>query len=199
MIKRKRQTPMAPLALATAAALVVSVAGGAIVDLLWLALIPAIVLLFIAVGVFHGTSRGRDGLLGILGTAALRAGCIGLLGTAVSGLIVVAVRGVEPTWLSAAALVSGITFVVGELLFGVAAAWRRTAPRGTAILFAIAIPFGLAIDLLPQLVLPTPPFFAGTGVYIGLALLAVSVARLGTAARRPTVTGEVHVERAGVT
>lgn len=104
--------------------------------------------------------------------------------------MVVAVRGVEPAWLSVAALVSGVTFVIGELLFGVAAARRRTAPRGAAILFAIAIPLGLAIDLLPQLLVPIPLFFTGAGVYVGLGLLALSIARLGTAARRPRVTGD---------
>ena len=93
-------------------------------------------------------------------------------------------RGVEPTWLSAAALVSAVVFVIGEVMFGVAAAWRRTAPRAWAILFAIAIPLGVAIDVLPQMVVPIPVFFTGAGVYVGLGLFALSAARLGWSARR---------------
>jgi hypothetical protein len=190
MIEGTRRIPAGPLALAAAATLAVAVGGGAMVDRLWLALMPGIVLLFLAVGAFHTAWDGRDGRLGMIGTAALLGGCIGLLAMGIAGLVVVAVRGVEPAWLSVAALVSGVTFVIGELLFGVAAARRRTAPRGAAILFAIAIPLGLAIDLLPQLLVPIPLFFAGAGVYVGLGLLALSIARLGTAARRPRVTGD---------
>jgi len=145
MIERVRQIPAAPLALAAAATLAVAVGGGAMVDRLWLALMPGIVLLVLAVGALHTSWDGRDGRLGMIGAAGLLAGCIGLLAMGIAGLVVVAVRGVEPAWLSVAALVSGVTFVIGDL-FGVAAARRRTALRGAAILFAIAIPLGLAID-----------------------------------------------------
>jgi hypothetical protein len=83
----------------------------------------------------------------------------------------------------------------GDLRDRAALVWRRgrsatDGPRGAAILFAIAIPLGLAIDLLPQLLVPIPLFFTGAGVYVGLGLLALSIARLGTAARRPRVTGD---------
>jgi hypothetical protein len=183
MIERARHLSPALLAWSAASMLAIAVVGGAIIDWLWLALIPAAVLLFLAVGAIHARWAGRDGRLGAVGSAALRLGCLGLLAAALVGLVVAAMRGVEPGWLAMAAIVSGVTFVSGEVIFGIGAAWRRAAPRGAAILFAIAIPLGLAVDFIPQLVAPIPLFFAGAGMYIGLGLLALSVARLGRAVR----------------
>jgi hypothetical protein len=190
MIDHTRETSPAPLALAAAVTLAVAPVGGSIDDRLCLALIPAAVLVFLAVGALHTTWDGRDGPVGTIGAAALRIGCIGLLATAIAGLVVVAVRGAEPTWLTVAALVSAVPFLIGEVVFGVAAAWRRAAPRCAAIVFAIAIPLGVAIDMLPQILVPIPFFFTGAGVYVGLGLLAVSTARLGWAARRRRGTKE---------
>lgn len=190
MIRPVRLLSPATLALSAAATLAIAVVGGAIVDRLWLALIPATGLLFLAIGALHARWGGDEGRLGVIGAAALRLACIALLATAIAGLVVVAVRGVEPAWLSAPAVVSGLTFMIGEILFGLAAAWRRTAPRGTAILFAIALPLGVAIDFLPRLLTPIPLFFSGAGMNIGLALLALAVARLGWAERRSTLSRE---------
>ena len=81
------------------------------------------------------------------------------------------------------------------LLFGVAAAWWRTAPRASAILFAITIPLGVAIYVLPQILVPIPVFFTGVGVYVGLGLFALSTARLGWAARGSSGTKEENQRR----
>lgn len=192
MIERSRHISAAPLALGAASMLAVAVVGGAVFDELWLALLPATVLVFLTVGAIQARWDGQDGRLRTIGAALLRVGCIGLLAAAIAGFVVVAVRGVEPTWLSVAAVVSGVTFVIGEVIFGITAAWRRAGPRGAAILFAISVPLGLAIDFLPQLVVPIPLFFAGVGLHIGLGLLALSLARLGWAARRSIEASENH-------
>ena len=189
MIRPIRFMSPATLALSAAATLAIAVGGAAIVDRLWLALIPASGFLFLTIGALHARWGGDDGRLGVIGAAALRLACIALLATAIAGLVV-GVRGVEPAWLSTPAVVSGVSFVIGEILFGLAAAWRRTAPRGTAILFAIALPLGLAIDFLPRLLTPIAVFFSGAGMNIGLVLLALAVARLGWAERRSTRSSE---------
>jgi hypothetical protein len=189
MINWMQRSP-APVSLAASGTLLLAIAGSTVVDGLWLALVPGVALLFLAVGAIHAAHEGRDGGLGTLGAALFRTGCVALLASAVAGFVVIAVRGVEPGWLSVAALVSGAILVTGELAFGVALAASRTAPRAAAILFATAIPIGVVIDVLPRVVVPVDFFFTGAGVYVGLGLLALSLARLGRAARRPGANRE---------
>ena len=186
MMQRIRETSPTVLAVTASAALALAAIGGAIFEPLWLVLTPATVLIFLAVGAFHARWEGRYGHLGRMGATALRVGCMGLLATAIAGYVVIAVRGVEPAWLSTAAIVSGVAFLVGELVFGLAAGWRRVAPRGAAFLFATAIPLGLAVGKLPDLLFPIPGVFGGLGVYAGLGLLALSLARLGRAMGPPS-------------
>lgn len=182
MIDRIGQGSPATLSLAASGTILLALAGSVVVDVFWLALLPATALLFLAVGAIHAAQEGRDGRVGALGAALVRTGCVALVATAIAGLVVVAVRGVEPGWLSVAALASGAILVAGVFAFGMALAATRTASRAAAVLFATAIPFGVAIDVLPNLAVPIPVFFTGAGVYIGLGLLALSIIRLGRAA-----------------
>ncbi|MGH2655207.1 MAG: hypothetical protein ACRDIZ_00655 [Actinomycetota bacterium] len=182
MIDRIGQGSPARLSLAASGTILLALAGSLVVDVLWLALLPAAALLFLAVGAIHAAQEGRDGRVGALGAAMVRTGCVALVATAIAGLVVVAVRGVEPEWLSVAALASGAILVAGVFAFGMALVATRTAPRAAAVLFATAIPLGVAIDFLPNLAVPFPLFFTGAGVYIGLGLLALSIIRLGRAA-----------------
>jgi hypothetical protein len=175
--------------MAASGTMLLALAGSVVVEVLWLALLPATVLLFLAVGAIHAAQEGRDGRVGALGAALVRNGCVALLATAIAGVVVVAVRGVEPEWLSVAALASGAILVAGGFAFGMALAATRTAPRAAAVLFATAIPLGVAIDVLPNLALPIRLFFTGAGVYIGLGLLALSIIRLGRAAPRSRSIG----------
>jgi hypothetical protein len=194
MIDRIERSP-ARISVAASGMMLLALVGSVVLDSLWLALIPATALLFLAVGAIHAALGGLDGRMGALGAALFRTGCIALLATAIAGFVVQAVRGVEPGWLSTAALVSGGILIVGEFAFGTALAARRAAPRAAAILFAIAIPFGVGIDVLPRLVVHNPFFFTGVGVYVGLGLLALSVARLGAAAGARPEASERHHAR----
>ncbi len=190
MIDRIGQVSAASLSLAASGTLLLALAGSLVVEALWLALLPATGLLFLAVGAIHAAQDGRDGRVGALGAAMVRTGCVALVATAIAGIVVVAVRGVEPEWLSVAALASGAILTAGAFAFGMALAVSRAAPRAASVLFATAIPLGVASDVLPNLAVPVPLFFTGAGIYIGLGLLALSVIRLGRTARRSRGLGD---------
>jgi hypothetical protein len=93
-------------------------------------------------------------------------------------------------WLAFIEEVAGYAFLAGAVLFGLAAFRARTGPRWAAIVFAVSLPLGLGVDVATKL-FPFGElfFFAGFGFYLGLGLFALSLTRIGFAARaRPTWT-----------
>jgi hypothetical protein len=162
----------------------VALVGPAVWDGLWLALVPAAALLILAARDLHAAWRPRDGRLGAVGALALATGPGGLLVLAVIGTTATVTLGLEPAWLALPQQVSGYVFLAGAALFGAAVVRARTGPRWAAVLFAVSLPLGLGLDTATNL-FPFGElfFFAGFGFYIALGLFALSLIRLGVAAR----------------
>lgn len=162
----------------------VAIAGPAIWDGLWLALVPAAGLLIPAASGLHAAWRPRDGRLGTAASVVLAAGAAAMLAMTVVGAAVTATEGMEPSWLSVPQTVAGYALVAGALLFGGAALRTRRVPRWAAVALAVSLPLGLGIDAtIAALPFGELFFFAGYGFYLGLGLFAVSLMRLGFAAR----------------
>jgi hypothetical protein len=162
----------------------VALVGPAAWDELWLALAPAAALLILAARELHGAWRPRDGRLGSVGSFVLAAGAGALLALMVIGIAATTTLGLEPAWLAFPQGAAGYTFLAGAALFGLAALRARTGPRWAAIVFAVSLPLGLGVDAATKL-FPFGEllFFAGFGFYVGLGLFALSLMRLGFAAR----------------
>jgi len=153
-------------------------------DGLWLALAPAAALLILAARELHAAWRPRDGRLGTVGALVLAAGAGALLTLMVIGTAATTTLGLEPAWLAFPEEVAGYTFLAGAALFGAAALRARTGPRWAAIVFAVSLPLGLGVDAATKLfAFGELFFFAGFGFYLGLGLFALSLMRLGVAAR----------------
>lgn len=78
------------------------------------------------------------------------------------------------------------------MLFGTSLLRARTGPRWAAVAFAVGLPLGLGLDAATKL-FPFGElfFFAGFGFYVGLGLFALSLMRIGFAARtRAPVDGK---------
>jgi hypothetical protein len=171
-------------AMATGGLVAVALLGPAVWDGLWLALAPAGALLILATRELHAAWRPRDGRLGAVGAPILATGAGALLALMVVGAAVTASIGVEPAWLAFPEEVAGYVFLSGAAIFG-AAAWRaRSRPRWAVVAFAVSLPLGLGMDSGTKL-FPFGElfFFAGWGFYLGLGLFALSLIRLGVAAR----------------
>jgi hypothetical protein len=153
-------------------------------DGLWLALAPAGALLILAVLELHAAWRPGDGRLGAVGAFVLAAGAGALLALMVIGIAASATLGLEPAWLAFPLEVAGYAFLAGAALWGAAVWQARTGPRWAAVVFAVSLPLGLGLDAATNL-LPFGElfFFAGFGFYLGLGLFALSLLRLGVAAR----------------
>jgi hypothetical protein len=171
-------------AVAAGGLVALALVGPAAWDGLWLALAPAAALLILAAWEFHAVWRPRDGRLGAIGTLVLATGAGALLALAVIGTVATTTLGVEPAWLAFPEEVAGYAFLAGAALFGAAALRARTGPRWAAVLFAVSLPLGLGLDAATKL-FPFGElfFFAGFGFYLGLGLFALSLMRLGVAAR----------------
>jgi hypothetical protein len=102
----------------------------------------------------------------------------------VIGIAASATLGLEPAWLAFPLEVAGYAFLAGAALWGAAVWQARTGPRWAAVVFAVSLPLGLGLDAATNL-LPFGElfFFAGFGFYLGLGLFALSLLRLGVAAR----------------
>ena len=174
-------------AIAAGGLVVVALVGPMVWAGLWLALAPAAALLILATGALHAAWRPRDGRLGAVGAFVLAASAGALLALMVIGIAATAALGMEPAWLYFPLVAAGYVFLAGAALWG-AAVWRaRTGPRWAALVFAVSLPLGLGLDTATNLL----PFgelfiFAGFGFYLGLALFALSLIRLGVAARAET-------------
>jgi hypothetical protein len=171
-------------AMAAGGLVAVALVGPAAWEGLWLALAPAAALLILAVREFHAAWRPRDGRLGAVGALVLATGAGALLALAVIGTAATATLGVEPAWLAFPEEVAGYAFLAGAALFGAAALRARTRPRWAAVVFAMSLPVGLGLDTATTLFpFGEQFFFAGFGFYLGLGLFALSLMRLGIAAR----------------
>jgi hypothetical protein len=162
----------------------VALVGPAAWDGLWLALVPAAALVILAARDLHAAWRPRDGRLGAVGSFVLATGAGVLLALMIIGSAATATLGVEPAWLALPEEVAGYAFIAGAALFGAAALRVRTVPRWAAVVFAVSVPLGLGLDTATSL-FPFGElfFFAGFGFYLGLGLFALSLMRLGVAAR----------------
>lgn len=171
-------------AMAAGGLVAVALVGPAAWDGLWLALAPAAALLILAARELHAAWRPRDGRLGAVGALVLATGAGALLALAVIGKAATTTLGVEPAWLAFPEEVAGYAFLAGAALFGAAAVRARTGPRWAAVVFAVSLPLGLGLDAATKL-FPFGElfFFAGFGFYLGLGLFALSLMRLGVAAR----------------
>jgi hypothetical protein len=171
-------------AIAAGALVVVALVGPTAWDGLWLALAPAAALLILVARDLHAAWRPRDGRLGVVGSLVFAAGAGALLALMVTGIAATTTLGLEPAWLAFPEEVAGYAFLAGAALFGLAAFRARTGPRWTAIVFAVSLPLGLGLDAATKL-FPFGEmfFFAGFGFYFGLGLFALSLIRLGFAAR----------------
>lgn len=163
----------------------VALVGPAAWDGLWLALAPAAALVILAARELHAAWRPRDGRLGAVGALVLEMGAGALLVLMVVGAAATAILGMEPAWLAFPDLIAGYAFIAGAALFGAAVLRARTGPRWAAVAFAVGLPLGLGLDAATNLF----PFgelflFAGFGFYVGLGLFALSLMRLGVAARQ---------------
>jgi hypothetical protein len=175
-------------AMAAGGLVVVALVGPAAWDGLWLALVPAAALLIVAAFELHAAWRPRDGRLGAVGALVLATGAGALLALAVIGAAATATMGLEPSWLALPEELAGYTLLAGVVLFGTAALRARTRPRWAAVVFAMSLPLGLGLDAATNLFpFGEAFFFAGFGFYIGLGLLALSLMRLGIAARASAV------------
>jgi hypothetical protein len=162
----------------------VALVGPAAWDALWLALAPAVALVILAARELHAAWRPHDGRLGVVGALVLTAGAGALLGMMVIGIAATTTLGLEPGWLAFLEEVAGYTFLAGAAMFGTAALRARTGPRWAAIVFAVSLPAGLGVDAATKLFpFGELVFFAGFGFYLGLGLFALSLARIGFAAR----------------
>lgn len=162
----------------------VALVGPAAWDGLWLALAPAAALVILAARELHAAWRPRDGRLGAVGALVLATGSGALLALMVIGTAATASLGMEPAWLAFPEQVAGYAFIAGAALFGVAVLRARTGPPWAAVAFAVSLPLGLGLDAATNL-FPFGElfFFAGFGFYLGLGLFALSLMRLGVAAR----------------
>jgi hypothetical protein len=170
--------------------LAVAIIGPGVWDGFWLALMPAAALLILVAFALHAEWRPRDGRIGTVGSWVLAAAAAGLLALAVVSAAVTIDLGMEPSWLAFPEQVAGYALIGGAFLFGAAAFRTRRVPRWAAVAFAVSLPLGLGIDAA----INSFPFgeefaFAGYGFYVGLGLFALSLMRLGLAAR--ATQGEV--------
>jgi hypothetical protein len=171
-------------AIAAGGLVAVALIGPMVWDGLWLALAPAAALLILAVRELHAAWQPGDGRLGGVGAFVLAVGAGALLALMVVGIVASATLGLEPAWLAFPLEVAGYAFLAGAALWG-AGVWRaRTGRRWAAVVFALSLPLGLGLDEGTSL-LPFGElfFFFGFGFYLGLGLFALSLIRLGVAAR----------------
>ena len=163
----------------------VALVGPAAWDGFWLALAPAAALVILAARELHAAWRPRDGRLGAVAAYSLATGAGALLALMIVGAAATAILGMEPAWLAFPDLIAGYAFLAGVALFGAAVLRARTGPRWAAVAFAVGLPLGLGLDAATNLFpFGESFFFAGFGFYVGLGLFALSLMRLGVAARQ---------------
>jgi hypothetical protein len=189
-------------AMAAGGLVVVALIGPTAWDGLWLTLAPAAAVLILAARELHAAWWPGDGRLGTVGAVVLATGAGALLALMVTGTAATATLGVEPAWLAFPEQVAGYALLAGAALFGAAVFQARTGPRWAAVVFAVSLPLGLGLDAATNL-FPFGElfFFAGFGFYLGLGLFALSLMRLGVAARarsKPPGRQQVNRERTQV-
>lgn len=172
--------------------ILLALVGPSVIDGLWLALVPAAGLLVLAARGLHSWQMGRDGLLGVVGALGLQGGSVLLLLSALAGAVTNTSLGVEPAWMTVVDTGSAWLFLLGAILFGTAAAIAGVLPRGSAVAFAASIPLGLAFHAVAERMagsaqvtwIAPGALLAGVGFYLGLGIFALSLIRMGLAARR---------------
>jgi hypothetical protein len=167
--------------------------GHAVADWLWLALVPAAGLMVLAARDLHARQGGRDGVLGVVGTLMLQGGSVLLLLSALAGAVAKSGLGMEPVWMTTANTWSAWVFLSGVIVFGTAAAIGGVLPHGSAVAFIVGIPVGFALDAVAEQMaaaagatwIATGELLTGVGFHLGLGIFALSLIRMGLAARRP--------------
>lgn len=167
------------LASASVLILVAAAATATGSSLQW-ALLPAAVLLVLGLAqgpsvAQHGTTRSAArGLAVVLGVAAATT----TVGAATTGL-----TGVEPSWLVAVTGAVAVGVAVTITIFGLVVALGGVR-WGAGLVFAVAVPVGLLVDLALGRLLPFGSFFL-QGASITLVLLGVALLRFGVPGGRP--------------
>ncbi len=162
----------------------VALLGSWLADWLWLALLPAAVLL--AVGVAEAGHWRLRGLLAVrVAGLVLASASVALAGLAIVGLLLQYSLRMEPGWLTAAVTWMGWLFLIGAASYGLAAAATRFLPSLPSLLLALSLPLGFGLD---QAMARIPGFFLhGTGFYLGGGLFASSLVWLGLSPKNPRV------------
>lgn len=173
------------ITLVSGGSILVALAGGLVADPFWLALLAAALFLIPAIRALKA-SYGPVRAPGALGGTILQGSSAALLILALLGTLTETRLGIEPRWLSILVMWSGIAFLMGAFLFGIGIFFTRVVPRQAAMMFALSLPLGLALDSATRSI---PGFFlADAGFYLGMGLFALAIIRLGTARTRTAPT-----------
>ncbi len=174
------QQATARLVIAAGHLVLLALLGSWLVDWLWLALLPAVVLL--ALGAARTENgRGRRLLTVRVAGLALASVSLALAGLAIVGLVLQYSAKMEPRWLTAAVTWTGWLFLTGVAAYGLAAAATRSLPRLLSLLLASSLPLGFGLD---QAMSRIPGFFLhGAGFNLGAGLFALSLVWIGGKAR----------------
>jgi len=172
--------------------ILLALVGHSVADWLWLALVPAAGLMVLTARDLHAWQAGRDGVLGVVGTLTLQGGSVLLLLSALAGAVARAGLGMEPAWMSMVNTWSAWVFLIGVILLGTATAIAGVLPRGSALAFAASIPVGFALDTVAERMagsagvtwIAPGVLLAGVGFYLGHAIFALALVRMGLRARR---------------
>jgi hypothetical protein len=173
--------------------ILLALVGPSVADWLWLALVPAAGVMVLATRGLHTWQAGRDGVLGRVGALVLQGGSLLLLLSALANAITTTLLGFEPAWMATLDTSSAWVFLLGVILFAIAAAIAGPLPRGSAVAFGASIPLGFALDAVAErmagsaeatLIAPGE-LLSGVGFYAGLGIFALSLLRMGLMARRP--------------
>jgi hypothetical protein len=166
-------------------------------------LVPAMLLILVALMGIQSRQRERTGLLARIGFVlamvgfGLSAALISVFGTmeTIFGVDLEASQGLWVTISEIAFVVAFISMLSGILIYGIATARANVLPRIAAILFVLGLPLAFVIDIA------TGSFFDETltpfGLLIGFPIFALGIGWLGYALWGETVPSrEAEAEEA---
>lgn len=149
---------------------------------LFLALVPAaVILLILSIPAMHAVQQGKHGAAGKIGYGLMMAagGVLALMflfAVIAEGVMGQSIEDDFPA-LDTIFPIVFFVFLGGLLVFGIASAVAGVLPRLAIIAFMLALPVGLAIDVVTGAMDQDE---AGIGFYIGIGLLSVSLLWLGS-------------------
>lgn len=165
--------------------IVAGVALQTVLEILWLLVAAGFIFLVASLPGLRGAHVGRDGLLGTIAwwPAMLAGAVVSVL--LIVGVFIDLVLGRDPDDvlgpLFVVLAVGFFTFVVAITLYGVAMAIAAVVPRVAAILVAVGLPVGLAIDMATGAFFDENGETTEWGFYIGVPLFALGWLWIGYA------------------